>query len=216
MRHIVWDWNGCLLDDIHVVVDAVNAALGAGGLDPITATDYRRHYTRPVRVFYERLFGRPVEDGEWCRLDDAYHDAYASGLERADLASDTRAALDAAADAGATQSLLSMWRHDELVRLVRHFDLTSEFLRVDGRRGRGGERKAGALQRHLAALPRDVAPHDVTVVGDALDDAAAARHVGADCILYEGGSHRRSDLEAAGVPVVTSLLEAVRLVQRVA
>ena len=52
------------------------------------------------------------------------------------------------------------------------------------------------------------------VIGDAVDDALAAAHVGALAVLYTGGSHSRSSLEAVGVPVVDSLAEAVDTARR--
>lgn len=211
MCHVVWDWNGCLFDDNHVVVEAVNAVLHAWQRPGITAADYRRHYTRPVRTFYQRLLGRPIDDSEWSRLDELYHDAYRAGLDRAGLAADADRALAHAAGSGTSQSLLSMWRHDELVELVRRFGLDGRFVRVDGLRGPPGGRKAAALRRHLDALPRDVDPADVVVIGDALDDADAARQVGTGCVLYQGGTHRRSELASAGVPVAGTLVDALRL-----
>jgi len=51
----------------------------------------------------------------------------------------------------------------------------------------------------------------VLVIGDAKDDAAAAAHVGAACVLYDGGSHPREELEATGAPVAGSLTEALDL-----
>ena len=51
----------------------------------------------------------------------------------------------------------------------------------------------------------------MVVIGDALDDARAARAVGVECILYDGGSHHRAELDSAGVAVARSLVEAVRL-----
>ena len=48
------------------------------------------------------------------------------------------------------------------------------------------------------------------------DDAVAAAHVGARAVLYTGGSHSRSSLEAAGVPVVDTLAEAVALAELMA
>jgi phosphoglycolate phosphatase-like HAD superfamily hydrolase len=54
------------------------------------------------------------------------------------------------------------------------------------------------------------------VIGDALDDAAAAAHVGAHAVLYTGGSHSKAALETAGVPVVDSLAEAVEQAERIA
>jgi phosphoglycolate phosphatase len=40
-RHIIWDWNGTLLDDAQAGVNAINAMLAARGLSPITLSHYR-------------------------------------------------------------------------------------------------------------------------------------------------------------------------------
>ena len=118
VRHVVWDWNGTLFDDHAAVVAAVNDALARLGLPPIDADGYRTHFTRPVERFYEQVAGRAISAEEWVALDGAYHDSYLGRLERLALAPDARAALAAGAAAGLSQSLLSMWRHDDLVALV--------------------------------------------------------------------------------------------------
>lgn len=206
MRHVVWDWNGTLLDDLDIVVEAVNVGISAFGLPPVTVDDYRNHYTRPVKLFYDRIFGREVSDGEWRTLDTRFHDAYRELLDRAPLAADARDALDAVATSG-SQSLLSMFPHGELVPLVGRHGINAYFHRIDGLRGAPGDRKAAYLAAHLAAL--DVAAGDVLVVGDTPDDAAAAAHVGARCVLYDNGSHHRAELERTGARVAGCLLEAV-------
>ena len=66
------------------------------------------------------------------------------------------------------------------------------------------------MVRHLAAM-ESVDPGRTVVIGDAVDDALAARDAGAHAVLYTGGSHSRGSLEAAGVPVVDTLAEAVEL-----
>lgn len=211
MRHVVWDWNGTLLADQQVVLHALNHLLGAFGLPPTTMDTYQRLYTRPVRLFYERLFERPIDDATWARIDDVFHDAYHHALEQAALADDAHVALDLVTASGRTQSLLSMARHDQLTPLVQRFGIHDRFVRVDGLRGPGGGPKAGELEAHLRALV-DVAgddPRDHLVIGDATDDAVAAAHVGARCVLYDGGSHPREELERMGVPVVASLVEAL-------
>src|SRR5215212_710169 len=151
--------------------------------------------------------GRPSEPGEWRALDEAYHVSYGAWVERLKLAPDAEAALAAAEAAGLTQSLLSMWRHQDLVPLVERLGIGRFFVRVDGLRVPGGGAKTEHLVEHLAAL--GVEATAALLVGDALDDLAAARAVGAGCVLYDGGSHHRHALEATGVPVVDTLTAAV-------
>jgi phosphoglycolate phosphatase-like HAD superfamily hydrolase len=46
------------------------------------------------------------------------------------------------------------------------------------------------------------------MIGDSVDDAIAARHVGARAILYTGGLQSRADLDRLGVPVIERLSDA--------
>lgn len=213
MRHVVWDWNGTLFDDQHLVVDGLNAVLDDADLPRVDLATYQRLYTRPVRLFYERVFGRPVDDHEWARIDDVFHDGYRAAMERAGLAHDAEVALDTLDEAGWSQSLLSMYPHEHLVPLVSQLGISDRFVRIDGLRGGGGGVKAPHLESHLERLMAapDVHDGDVVVVGDALDDAAAAQHAGVACVLYDGGAHARSHLEDAGFPVASTLTEALQL-----
>ncbi len=211
--HIVWDWNGTLFDDQPMVIAGLNVALAAAGLPATDQATYQRLYTRPVQVFYERLFGRPIEPDEWAVIDEAFHTGYREAIVDAQLAVDATDALQRAAAAGASQSLLSMYRHHDLLPLIDRYALADRFVRVDGLRGEGGGVKAPYLAAHLEriAAANGGPPAEVLVIGDAKDDAAAAAHVGAACVLYDGGSHPRHELEATGVAVADSLTEAVAL-----
>ena len=81
----------------------------------VTADEHRRDYRRPISAYYEYVLGRPIEPDEFALLDDAFHEAYRGGLPGLKLTVD---ALDAIAAWRGTQSLLSMWFHDELVPVV--------------------------------------------------------------------------------------------------
>jgi phosphoglycolate phosphatase-like HAD superfamily hydrolase len=205
--HVVWDWNGTLLDDLPIVIQSVNRSIRAFGLNAIDAGVYRDHYTRPVRHFYDSLFGRPVTDEEWLRLNTGFHESYFELATRVDLAPGARDAMARLQHAGWTQSLLSMSPQDWLVGIVDRLGLTELFLIVDGLSGPSGGLKAFHLEEHLAALAID--GDRVVVVGDTPDDVAAARHVGAVPILFHGGSHHMDVLEAEGVPIAETIGGAV-------
>lgn len=207
MAHLVWDWNGTLLDDVALVVAATNATFVRLGGREVTVEEHRRHFARPVAAYYARILGRPVDDEEFAALDEAFHVAYRAGLDACGLATDAREAMAAW---GGTQSLLSMYFHDDLVELVRRYGLGGALERVDGRRALvDGGSKAPYLAAHLAAI--GAAPGNTVLVGDTDDDAEAARAVGAAVVLYAGGITDEARLRATGAPVAATLLEAVAL-----
>ncbi|WP_338090498.1 HAD family hydrolase [Planosporangium thailandense] len=208
MAHLVWDWNGTLLDDLTLVVAATNVSLAAVDGPPITADDHRRDFRRPVADYYGHVLGRSVTQEEFVQLDRVYHDFYRDGLLDCALAADAEAAMRAWPG---TQSLLSMWFHEELVPEVTRRGLHAVFERIDGLRPGvlAGGHKAEHLAAHLDAL--GVAGADAVLIGDSVDDAHAAASAGAACILYGGGFTHPERLLAAGVPVASTLLEAVAL-----
>jgi phosphoglycolate phosphatase-like HAD superfamily hydrolase len=215
--HIVWDWNGTLFHDLDATIHATNAAFAEVGLEPITLEQYRALYRVPVPRFYERLMGRMPTQREWEVMDGLFHHHYKAHLAACDLTEGVRELLHGWRASGRSQSILSMHGHDELVPLVRGFGIEPHFLRIDGRDGPSGGTKAEHMVRHLSALDvHGVTPGATVVIGDALDDALAAREAGARAVLYTGGSHSRTSLEEAGVPVVDTLTEAVSLAERLA
>ncbi|EST22265.1 hypothetical protein N566_26730 [Streptomycetaceae bacterium MP113-05] len=215
ITHIVWDWNGTLLHDIHAVLDATNAAFAEAGLPSITLERYRDLYCVPVPRFYERLMGRMPTDEEWAAMDAMFHRHYWERAEGVGLTDGAAEVLAGRQTAGHSQSLCSLAPHDLLVPLVRTHGIDGHFLRVDGSTGDNSGGKAAQMARHLAAL-ENIDSDRTVVVGDAVDDARAAAHVGAKAVLYTGGSHSRASLERAGVPVVDSLAEAVDAADRIA
>jgi phosphoglycolate phosphatase-like HAD superfamily hydrolase len=213
--HIVWDWNGTLLHDIDAVIDATNASFAEIGLPPITLDRYRELYCVPVPRFYERLMGRLPTDDEWAVMDAVFHRHYWALAESCGLAAGAAELLAARVTSGGTQSLCSLAPHAELLPLIRSHGIESHFLRVDGRQDNSTAGKAEQMVRHLAGLD-GISVKRTVVIGDAVDDAVAAAHVGAHAVLYTGGSHSRGSLERAGVPVVDSLAEAVEVAEDLA
>jgi phosphoglycolate phosphatase-like HAD superfamily hydrolase len=205
--HLVWDWNGTLLDDLSLVVSSTNEAFASVGARSVDSDEHRRQFRRPVAEFYAEILGRAVDEEEFGRLDRIFHDAYRLGLTTMSLAADAQVAIKSWSG---TQSLLSMWFHEELVPAVETYGLTGLFTQIDGLRTEvGGDLKAGHLARHLAQL--QVPGDQVVLIGDSLDDAAAAHAVGGATVLYTGGFTDPARLRASSLPVADTLVEAVTI-----
>lgn len=207
VKHLVWDWNGTLLDDFGAVVAATNLAIGTVGGAPLDADEHRERFYRPIIDFYSELVGRPLTPAEFARLNGLFHEHYHGRLAEHGLTGD---ALSSIAAWPGTQSLLSMWFHSDLVPLVTTYGLAERFARVDGlRESLGGDSKQPYLLAHLEALALD--PADCVLIGDSVDDHLAAAAAGASCVLYAGGFTSIAKLRATGAPVAATLTEAVAL-----
>lgn len=203
ITHIVWDWNGTLFCDSDLVVDATAETFTALGLPPLTAEQYRATYTHPIGLFYERIFGREVDPVELARINQLFHDAYHRRIDECALTPGALDVLTAWNERGGSQSVLSLYMHDRLVPLVERLGLSTVFRRVDGRRDSLPGHKAALLVSHLDAL--GIRAENTLVVGDTVDDANAAAHAGARCVLHAGGQQTLEVLATAGVPVIESL-----------
>lgn len=219
IRHIVWDWNGTLFDDQELVLAATNASLVAVGVHQVITNErYKDLYQRPMENFYEALVGFPISAADWPVLDAAFAEHYLSHVRERGLSSDALTAMDAWSahtHSPRTQSLLSMFGHEDLLRLTGEFELHSRFGRIDGRpEDPDFGPKAKYLVKHLEQLRAeqpDLTADQIGLIGDCADDAHAAFHVGATVVLYTGGSSSRAVLEKVGVPVVDTLTEAVEV-----
>jgi phosphoglycolate phosphatase-like HAD superfamily hydrolase len=207
--HLVWDWNGTLLDDLSLVVSSTNEAFASVGGRSVDSDEHRRVFRRPVAEFYAEILQRAVDADEFGRLDQIFHDAYRLGLTTTSLAVDAKEAISSWSG---SQSLLSMWFHEELIPAIESYGLAGSFTRVDGLRTEvGGDLKAGHLARHLDEL--GVPGERAVLIGDSLDDATAAESVGAVAVLYAGGFTHPTRLRASGRPVADTLVDAVKLAQ---
>jgi len=210
--HIVWDWNGTLFDDGDALVLATIDAFAEGGLSEVTWERYQACFTRPISDFYDKLAGRTLTPGEQALLDEHFQHSYARHLATVAVHSDAVSALTAWRATDRTQSLLSMYPHDQLLALPQLRDIAHFFTRVDGMSVAESPRKEPHLRRHLAAL--GIGARRVLVVGDSVDDMRAARACGMRCVLYHPRERplvSQTRVRDLAVSVARDLPAAVRL-----
>ncbi|MFD0274310.1 HAD family hydrolase [Kitasatospora sp. NPDC127111] len=204
---IVWDWNGTLRADLDDHVAALNATLPGLGGEPISVETYQALHRMPIRDFYADLLGRQLGDEEWHAADDAFLAELARRPVR--LQQGARQLMMGLRARGVRQSLLSLAPHERLVGEVAKAGITGLLERVDGRPGAAVASKAPAMIEHLRALEPGVDPARTLVIGDSVDDAAAAHAVGAVPVLHTAGLHGAARLATAGVPLVDTIRDAV-------
>ena len=206
IRHVIWDFNGTLLDDVDPCVDTVNSILAEHARPPLTRGDYLARFGFPVRDFYADL-GIELDARGFERLSRTYIDRYLVRLEGVEPRADAHAAMRALAALAVEQSVLSAMESRLLEHLLQRFGLRDHVARVRGL----DDYHAGSKTALGVDLARELEldPTEILLVGDTLHDFEVAQEIGCACLLYARGHQAPERLAVAGVPIVESLVDVV-------
>lgn len=210
-RLVLWDWNGTLLDDLALSVDALNRNLARFGYaQQYDLAAYRKIFTFPVQEYY-RLAGFDFSRHPYEVLAKAYMDDYLPACEAARLNADAKAVLQAVRQLGIRQNILSACPQKPLEQQVLSRGIRPYF---EALLGLGDIYAKSKVERGQAYLKQaGIAPAAVVCVGDTLHDYEVSRALGARCVLFSGGHQSRERLQTAGVPVIGSLRELPQLLE---
>ena len=212
-RHIIWDWNGTLLDDVWLGVETMNLLLERRGMRRISVSDYQERFDFPVMEYYRGLgFDFSVEPFE--RVAIEFIEEYERRRFECHLREGALPALDAVGRAGLTQSLLSATQRDSLREFVEHYGITERFVCLIGLDDHFARSKMENGKRWVRELGHDA--RQVLLIGDTRHDREVAAAMGVDCVLFTGGHQARRRLEGCGVPLFDSLGAIVQAPDEVA
>jgi phosphoglycolate phosphatase len=201
-RHVIWDWNGTLLDDVDLCVDLMNGLLRRRGLPVMDRARYLAVFDFPVSVYYRRL-GFDFSRDTFEQLSVEFIAGYDARRWEARLYPLARETLAAIQRAGVTQSVLSAYRGETLREIVAHFGLLPHFVRLTGLDNIYAHSKTELGRAWVAEL--GIPPGDILLVGDTLHDLEVARELGVDCVLVAGGHHPAERLRRATDHVMDDL-----------
>lgn len=201
-EHIIWDWNGTLLDDAHLCVDVINEMLRGRCMRQIDVTMYQELFDFPVENYYRKL-GFDFEAEPFAVLAKQYCQTYDARLKECSLHREAKGALAATTKRGLSQSLLSAHEHHSLLRALDHFGILSHFERVVGQDNHHAVGKIQAGRELLRQLRVD--PSKILLIGDTRHDHEVASALGVSCILICHGHHSKQRLQAIHDQVIESL-----------
>lgn len=191
------DLDGTLLDTLHDIAHAVNAALQLLGLSPLPPEDYRYKVGEGVPALCQRTIGE-THPHLVARLAEL-----ARAIYRADLIRDTRPypgvenLIRRLRSAGVRLGVLSNKPHDMTCRIIASFWPDGEFAFVQGYVD-DQTRKPSPFFIERFCRELGVSAADIWVIGDTPTDVEAARRAGAACIAVTWGFRTRDELSAAG------------------
>ncbi len=197
---VLWDFNGTLLDDVQIGIDAENAMLARRGMPLLTLERYREVFDLPI-IRYYRSLGYDFDREPYEQLAVEWVREYESRESRAPLHDGILAALQAFAEAGCRQVVLSASEHNMLCRQLLDLGIRSFFDEVIGVDNIEAHGKIGVAREWMSRQSACRA----ALIGDTLHDCEVAKELGVDCLLFSGGHQTRARLLQAGVPVCDTM-----------
>ena len=202
IKHIIWDWNGTLLDDAQACVDAINILLKDHQLSPITRMQYLEVFDFPVRNYYIKL-GFDFSKVDWTELALEYHRTYAITSATTRLRKGTRTALTTLRAKGLGMSILSACELKILKRMIRERNILSYFDHIYGLDDLYASSKVDL--GHALFSNTGLTKKGALLIGDTTHDYEVAKAMGIPCLMMAGGHQSDRKLATLDCPMVPDL-----------
>ena len=205
--HIIWDWNGTLLDDVAWCIACVNAMLEKRGLPVLDSVGaYHGVFGFPVIDYYRRV-GFDFDKEPFEKLAVEYIGLYHDDKNSASLFPDARAILAAFQSRGTRQIILSASETGNLITQMAPFGIEAYFDEILGAADIYAGGKSGLGKSYMER----VRPENAVLIGDTAHDSETARALGVGCVLVANGHQGKDALLRCGAPVLDNLSQLLAL-----
>ena len=182
--HIIWDWNGTLLDDNWLCVEVMNTLLSSRNLPLLTLDSYRDIFDFPVRDYYEKL-GFDFDKEPFEIPAHQFIDLFRINLHLAPLQPDTLEILDFFRHSQFQQVILSAMEQEFLVETLVSKGILEYFDIVAGIKNHLGDGKLEMAKKLVERLGKK--PGELILIGDTVHDYEVAQGSDIRCILISEG-----------------------------
>ena len=205
--HIIWDFNGTILDDVWTGITSVNTLLSARGLKTLESVEeYHKVFGFPIIDYYKRL-GFNFDSEPYDKIAHEWVALYLENVKHAPLCHGVREILEEISSRGIPQIILSATEKDMLEAQLSELGIRDYFSEVLGLDNIYAHSK---IELGMAWMDR-VKPERVLFIGDTEHDAKTAKNMGVECVLISGGHQSDEKLTECGVPVLKNLLEIKKI-----
>lgn len=192
-EHIIWDWNGTLLDDVSYAVSIMNTFLEEHSLPLIDKEHYRKIFDFPVLKYYQKL-GFNFEKESFESLCHRFVDRFMNGIHSLPLIPEMKSLLQLLHSENYTQSILSATDQSNLDSMISHFSLNSTFKFVFGIDNKLADSKID--RGHELIKKSGICESKTVIIGDTLHDLDVARALNIDVVLISHGHQCPSRLRS--------------------
>jgi len=210
VRAVIWDWNGTLLDDLHVCINAMNQMLEKRSYPLLSEQRYKEIFTFPVQDYYVKA-GFDFSRDDWETVAMEFIANYRSTVHQSILHLEVNEMLAHFKSGGIRQFILSAMQQDFLMETITARLDPSIFETIAGL----NDHYAATKVENARLLVKEIAllKDQIVMIGDTIHDFEVAEEAGIPCILVANGHQARERLEGTGCLVIEAISELKKIIQ---
>jgi len=201
-KHIIWDWNGTLLDDAWLFVDIMNGVLKNRNMATITVDQYREIFGFPIKNYY-KILGFDLENESYKTYGLEFIESYKKRRYEAKLHPMVNVIFAELISMNICHSILSAGHQDLLDDLTKYYNVRKYFTEINGLNDFYANSKVDKAINWMKKTGLE--SWEILFIGDTEHDFEVAQAIGVDCLLLSHGHNCHSRLVRTGVPVIRSL-----------
>lgn len=205
-KHIIWDWNGTLLNDVGLSLEIINNLLVKKNLSPLSLDSYRNIFTFPVKNYYKEA-GFDFSQYTFEEVGQEWMNEYERRKKECRLHKGTEEILTFLKEKKIEQSILSAYPHDTLIEIVAHHNLINYFSYINGHDDIYAASKVDLGKELMKKISNGGGK--VLLIGDTVHDSEVSFEIRADCVLIADGHQSKEKLLGCNVPVYDSLIDFI-------
>ena len=203
-QHIIWDWNGTLLNDAWLFVDIMNGILKQHNMEMITIKKYRDIFGFPIQEYYKKL-GFKLGEKSFKKYSTEFISAYEKRRYEAKLYPMVKILLSKLSSKNIYHSILSASQQNLLNDLTNYYRVQKYFSYINGVNNFHAN---GKIDKGLKFIKKiNLHPSEVILIGDTDHDFEVAQAMGIDCLLISHGHYAYSRLIKTGAFVIKNIEE---------
>jgi len=204
LKHIVWDWNGTLLNDAEASCKAAGDLFEKRNLGSLSIDMYRDKIVYPVINVYVEA-GIDFSKETFQDICDEYMANYLNNSYMISLHEDALTVLELFKNKGLKQHIVSASDIGVLTMQLQSYGLESYFINILGQDNNRGDSKTQLAKKLINLV--ECKPHEMLFIGDTIHDYEVAEEAGMHCCLVSNGHCSEKRLKSTGVPVFRNLTE---------
>ncbi len=206
--HIIWDFNGTILDDVEPGIASVNIMLEKYGVRKIPDADaYRQVFGFPVKDYYEKI-GFDFSKTPYEQLAIEWVELYLEHTKCPRLMNGADKLMEFIKNINIEQVVLSACEIEMLNLQLEQLGVKDYFAEIIGLSNIHASGKGDLA----AAWCKENPDARILLIGDTVHDFEVSEILGGDCALYTGGHQSRERLEACGAIVFDDFSELEKIV----